>query len=407
MTEQSGEHSFQRSFAGGPIVDRRTFLGTVGASAGLTSLSGCVGVFADDRPELSIITDPRTYEYPDMREIIAEEAEVELSVSTSNSPRIARLWDEGRHDEWDLAIFRGRHATEVLESGGTLPLEGEVPNMHDMQPIFSDIRDAELAVNGEVQALPLDLDWYGYGFDSRELGGHEHAWNSLFSTEIDGVDITERIAMSEDYWPSMAAIAFHLGYLDSLQSDPIAFTDEELDQIYETAMEQQEIVYNYVPHTFRGWMNDAEGSLVALQDLSDVIELHAEWGVDWPDMALPEHTMVEYHIVVVSAGTEEPEAAWRTADVLAGPRVGAGVARYGRRIGANQHLGDHLDDFIDQDTGRFDIGFEPEAAEFVRDLELPDFDQVLLRRLIDDEQDDVLEDMWDDVTDEFLPPDAA
>lgn len=402
MIERSGDEASRKTSGAKSLINRREFLGTGAATAGVLGLAGCLG---EDRPEISLITASGAYNHEETRAAIREAADVDLTVSSSSSSRIRDLWEAGdRLDDWDVAIVDERHARDIID-GGHMASTDDLSHLDDMRPLFEEYMNTELVRNGDIHGIPIDLDWHSYGYDNRELDGHSHSWSTLFSEEVDGVDLRELIAMSDNHWVSIVAIANYLGFFDSLNEEPIEFTEDEVDQIYDTAMEQQDLLHSYVDHEFRGWAHEADEAYVVLLNFSRILEFQSRWGVSWPSPATPETTVVEFNVALVSSESDELEGARDTADALAGPLVGAGVGKYGSRIGASENVDEHLDEFINEDAAQHEIGFETEGADLIRDVELPEFDTIIPRRTVEDDHDDYLEDLWDDeIMADFVSP---
>lgn len=308
---------------------RRQFLKFAGAAGtvGVTGLAGCLGGIGGGPPTIRVLGWATFEEVQDEIEA-AVDAEVEITGVTSTEPMFTQ-WNAGQNEEFDVTMPNNDWVPQFIEADLLAPLDTDlVPNWDDIYPRYQELAAEQAGADGEIYGVPQRFGWDTYAYDTRDVPEHEEDLSILFDGEYAG-----ELGMFQQHRKSMSHTALYLGYRDALEGDRITLSEDQIEEVKNTLLEQKSGVESYyaAPPQIRQLFTDGDISLgmtyrfVTAQMRRD--------GEDWIQMAVPEQgAMTWYEAAVVSKESENKEAAWEVVNAIIDPDVigewlaGVGIA---------------------------------------------------------------------------------
>jgi len=342
---------------------RRTFLkgvGTAAAAAGLTATSGCLGVGGSQTPTISLAA---WGNYEQLKDPIEEKLDVQLEYTNiSNSSQMFSSWNAGENEEFDLTAPVPNWVGSFVDADLIAPLDTDVAtNFEDIYDNFTSGRfESQMSVDGTWYGLPTRFGWYGYSYHSRKLPeDHEESYEVLFSEEYEGVDLRNNIITYDAFDKAMWMTALYLGYEDSFSGNTVSLSDEQLENVKQTLIEQKEIIGGYISAdstyitSFRN-----ENHIVGQCGRNEIAEMESE-GDDWVRMAQPKEGELAWtESFVVSNESDNQEMAWRVANEYLDPEIGAEWAENNATPNVNPKTIEHM-----SDEGQELYAFSPDRIE--------------------------------------------
>jgi len=332
-------------------ISRRPYLKALGgiSAAGLTA--GCLGSLSGGgTTEISLLV---WGGYEQVKADIEEKLDVSLNYKELNSSsQQFSSWNAGNDTEFDLAAPTPSFLGKFVDADLVAPVQEDiVTNWEDVYSLFKQGRwRDQMTDGGDLYGIPTRFGWYSYSYDSRQLPeDHEESYKVLFSEEYEGVDMNGQVVMYDGHFKTMGLTALYLGYQDAFSGSTVSLTDQQLQNVKETMIEQKDLLAGYIASdatlikSFRQQNHIASNSGV-----NEIMQMQKE-GDDWVKMASPsEGELAWTETFVVSQQSENKEMAWKVANEYLDPEI---AAKWTNNNGApnpnpksHQYLEDGTDD---------------------------------------------------------------
>ena len=335
---------------------RRRFLKTAGAAGtvGVTSVSGCLANLGGSSTPTIRVLGWATFE--NVQDKIEEnvDAEVEITGETSTEPMFTK-WNSGQNDEYDVTMPNNNYVPKFIDADLVAPLQKDVvTNWDNIYDPYQELAAEQAGRDGTVYGVPQRFGWDSYAYNTEEVPDHEESISMLFNDEFEG-----SIGMFKQHTKAMAHTALALGFHDAFEGRKITLSEEQIEEIKQKLIDQKPMVRAYyaAPDQIKSMFTD--GSVLVGNSYRFVMAQLRMDGNDWAQMAAPkEGAMTWFEAAVVSAESDNKEAAWEVVNAIIDPEV---VGEWLAEVGIAS-TNSKLADFLEGDRGQY-IDIEPERVE--------------------------------------------
>lgn len=335
---------------------RRQFIKAAGAAGtvGIAGISGCLSTLGGTGTPTIRILGWASFENVQDKIEQNVDAEVEITGETSTEPMFTK-WNSGQNDQYDVTMPNNNYMPKFIDAGLVAPLQKDiVTNWDDIYPRYQELAAEQAGRDGEIYGVPQRFGWDSYAYDTREVPEHEETVSMLFDGEYEG-----RVGMFTQHTKAMAHTALSLGYQEAFEGRKISLSEDQIETVKQKLIEQKSLVQAYyaAPDQIKSLFTD--GSVLVGNSYRFVMAQLQMEGHDWAQMAAPkEGAMTWFEAAVVSAESDNKEAAWEVVNAIIDPEVvgewlaGVGIAS------TNSTTADSLEG----DKGQY-IDIEPERVE--------------------------------------------
>jgi spermidine/putrescine transport system substrate-binding protein len=350
----------------GRRIDRRTYLAGAGA-VGLAAAAGCIGNGGGGGgTTINILT---WEEFGEMEENIEETLDVSINIEAStSSASMFQRWNQGADEEFDIAVPNNNLVPRFLESGLIAPVDtNAVTSYGDIYDKFQQFVDQQFTQDGDAYGVPIRWGWYGYSYDTRSVPEHDPSYRVMFEEDYVDADPGGDIIMYDEANKTMPVAALYLAearddpsYREALEGEEMTFSVEQINEMRDLLVEQKSRLQGYISSDARFISEFTQGNfLVGHSGRNETIEMRTN-GKDWVEFVVPrEGAMAWYETAVVSAASDNTEAAWEVVNEFIAPENGAALAKAGFSPSCNPDVADQLTEEQNELYGRVD----PERLE--------------------------------------------
>ncbi|PSQ13842.1 spermidine/putrescine ABC transporter substrate-binding protein [Halobacteriales archaeon QS_8_69_73] len=349
----------------GRRIDRRTYLAGAGA-AGLAAAAGCTGNGGGGGTTINILT---WEEFREMEENIEETLDVSINIEASaSSSTMFQRWNQGADEEFDVVVPNNNLVPRFLESELIAPVDtNAVTNYGGIYDKFQQFVDQQFTRDGNAYGVPIRWGWYGYSYDTRSVPEHDPSYQVVFEDDYVDADLSGNIVMYDEANKTMPVAALYLAearddpsYREALEGEEMTFSEEQINEMQDLLVEQKSRLQGYISKDPRFISGFTQGNfLVGHSGRNETIEMRTS-GEDWVEFVVPqEGAMAWYETAVVSAASDDTEAAWEVVNEFIAPENGAALARAGFSPSCNPDVADQLTEEQNELYGRI----SPERLE--------------------------------------------
>jgi spermidine/putrescine transport system substrate-binding protein len=253
-------------------------------------------------------------------------------------------WNSGQDEQFDIAVPNNNLVPRFMDADLVAPINRDaVTNFGSMYDKFQSFVDQQFTADGQAFGVPIRFGWYGYAYDTREVPDHEPSYDIMFEEDYVDVDLDGEIIMYDEAAKTMPATALYLGFEEALQGSRMTFTSDQISQMRDTLVEQKPRLQGYIAADPTFIQEFQQGNfLVGHSGRNEVIQMRSE-GADWVEFVVPrEGAMAWYETAVVSAASDNQEAAWRVINEFIAPENGAALAEAGFSPSVNPAVSEQL-----------------------------------------------------------------
>jgi spermidine/putrescine transport system substrate-binding protein len=351
MSDRSGDRTdgtVDRAATSGDAatMSRRSYLAAAGAAS--TALgAGCLGgggAGAGGSTTINIIT---WEEFEEMESNIEDTLDIDIEITPStSSTEMFSQWNSGQDEQFDIAVPNNNLVPRFMDADLVAPMpEDVVDNFDSLYDKFQQFVDEQFTAGGDSYGVPIRFGWYGYAYDTREVPEHDPSYDIMFDEDYVDADLDGEIIMYDEAAKTIPVAALYLGHEDALtESDVMDFSEGQLNEIRDTLIEQKSRLQGYISSDPTFIQEFQQGNfLVGHSGRNEVVETWTQ-GDDWAEFVVPqEGAMAWYETAVVSAASDNQEAAWEVINEFVAPENGAALARAGYSPSCNPAVAEELD----------------------------------------------------------------
>jgi len=304
-----------------------------------------------------------------MEENIEETLDVSINIEAStSSASMFQRWNQGADEEFDIAVPNNNLVPRFLESGLIAPVDtNAVTSYGDIYDKFQQFVDQQFTQDGDAYGVPIRWGWYGYSYDTRSVPEHDPSYRVMFEEDYVDADPGGDIIMYDEANKTMPVAALYLAearddpsYREALEGEEMTFSVEQINEMRDLLVEQKSRLQGYISSDARFISEFTQGNfLVGHSGRNETIEMRTN-GKDWVEFVVPrEGAMAWYETAVVSAASDNTEAAWEVVNEFIAPENGAALAKAGFSPSCNPDVADQLTEEQNELYGRVD----PERLE--------------------------------------------
>ena len=304
-----------------------------------------------------------------MEENIEETLDVSINIEASaSSSTMFQRWNQGADEEFDVVVPNNNLVPRFLESELIAPVDtNAVTNYGGIYDKFQQFVDQQFTQDGDAYGVPIRWGWYGYSYDTRSVPEHDPSYRVMFEEDYVDADLSGNIVMYDEANKTMPVAALYLAearddpsYREALEGEEMTFSEEQIDEMQDLLVEQKSRLQGYISKDPRFISGFTQGNfLVGHSGRNEIIEMRTS-GEDWAEFVVPqEGAMAWYETAVVSAASDNTEAAWEVVNEFIAPENGAALARAGFSPSCNPDVAEELSEEQNELYGRI----SPERLE--------------------------------------------
>ena len=287
--------------------------------------------------------------YEQLKDPIESKLDVNLEyTNVSSSSKMFSSWNSGENEQFDLTAPVPNWVTSFVDADLVAPLDKDAASNFDS--VFDQFKqgqfESQMTVDGTWYGLPTRFGWYSYSYDSRELpDDHEESYEALFSPEYEGVNLEDNIIVYDSYDKAMWMTALYLGYQDSFSGNSVSLSDEQVENVKQTLIDQKEYLGGYISADSSYISSFKQGDhIVGQSGRNEIAEMWGQ-GEDWVKIAQPKEGELAWtESFVVSKESDNQEMAWKVANQYLDPEIGATWVENNATPSVNPETSEHLSD---------------------------------------------------------------
>lgn len=334
---------------------RRQFLKATGA-AGAVGMTGLSASAAAAQTTLNVLT-WEEYGDSDLKGPIEDKLDVRLNITKStSSAKMFSSWNAGQYQQYDIAIPNNNYVPKMMNADLLAPVnEDVVTNWDSIYDTFQGFADTQFTSDGNTYGVPVRFGWYGYGYDTRNVPDHEPSYKIMFEEDYVDADLDGKIIMYDNHFKTMGATALYLGYQDAFEGDRIQLSEDQLQEVKQTLIDQKPRLQGYIAADPTYIKNFRQGNFwVGHSGRNEHVEMWHN-GDDWPEFVAPtEGSLAWFESAVVSKASQNKELSWKVVNEYISPENGAQLGKVGYSPSVNPKTSEHLSEEENELFGRID-----------------------------------------------------
>lgn len=306
--------------------------------------AGCLGSLGGGTATIEVLT---WEEYKDLNEMIEEIHDIDVNVTASTSPaKMFSSWNSGADEQYDVCVPEHNYVKKFMQADLAEPVDRDVVTHYDdMYDYFIDFVEENYSEDGNLYTVPTRFGWHAYSYNSDEIPDHDHSYALLFEDGYVDEDLSGKVIMYDNHFKAMAVTALYLGYQDAFEGDAVTLSDDQVQTVKETLIDQKENLFGYIASDPTFITSYKQGDFWAGESgRNEIVELWAE-GDDSPVMTVPkEGAFAWVETAIVSTKSENKEEAWKVVNEYISPEVGAELSKVGFSPNCNPNTQEELTD---------------------------------------------------------------